>query len=271
MLTIGDLQGLWRRSLIVWPDGRRDDASAVSWLQGPNLYADLRRQMPRPDFSGVSGLYSLTRSQVSWLATQEGFAGVLSLDGEFFVWQRALDIQPPAAVADAGRLWLEAGRMIEEGRYVPYIEHWHRDDAAVLTPCGALILKECSTGATGFLVRTGPHFMYARARCTPLLPGGSLLDYVNSASLFDAQNLVDCEISLGRIGPSGWIIEDLSLPYREGAALRPVITADHTQLTISDVTGDCALTLRHWEIVGCEGELALNVVAEAALCRTTAS
>ena len=123
MLAIGDVQGLWRRSLIHWPDGRRDVTTSVTWLQGPNDYADLRVPQQRPDFSGITALNDLTREQMLFLASQEGFAGQLSFDGRFFEWHRHIDYQPKSAMADAGRLWFEDGRMIEEGRDVRYIEH----------------------------------------------------------------------------------------------------------------------------------------------------
>ena len=56
--TIAALAGLWRRSLIMWPDGRRDTTTWVNWLQGGKSYIDLRQPRGRPDFSGVrlSGL-----------------------------------------------------------------------------------------------------------------------------------------------------------------------------------------------------------------------
>ena len=52
--SLETMPGLWRRSLIAWPDGRRDTTSFVNWLQGPGLYLDLRQPEGRPDFSGMS-------------------------------------------------------------------------------------------------------------------------------------------------------------------------------------------------------------------------
>lgn len=265
MIEIDGLQGLWTRSLIAWPDGRRDDTTTVSWLQGPNLYADLRSPAARPAFPGVAGRNDLTLDQIAWLATQEGFAGLLSFDGKFFEWQRALDYQPKAAIADAGRLWFEDGRMIEEGRDVPYIEHWHRNEQEPQVPNGALRLTDLNTGVAGFLVRAGSDFMYARDRTTPLASPGTLSELIIAAAPADARALVDCEISLGRIGPSGWIIETSSLPYREGASLWPDFSSDLKHLTSADVNEDGAPMMRAWVINQSEGDMALAEAMVAAV------
>ncbi len=260
MLAIGDVQGLWRRSLIHWPDGRRDDTTSVNWLQGPNDYADLRIPAQRPDFSGVTALNDLTREQMLFLASQEGFAGRLSFNGQFFEWQRLIDYQPKSAMADAGRLWFEDGRMIEEGRDVPYIEHWHRDDNDMRLPCGTLRLTDQASHASGFLVRAGSHFMYARDRSSPLPPGGTLLELVSAASLDAMRATIDCEISFGRVSDCGWTIETSSLPFREGANLQPLMPGDLDQLSISDVTATGAAALRQWTISERDGDIAFNAV-----------
>ncbi len=257
MLTIGDLQGLWRRSLIVWPDGHRDDTTTVSWLQGPSLYADLRVPAHRPDFEGVTGRDGLTREHVTWLATQEGFSGELINDGDFFEWQRQIDYRSKSASADAGRLWFEDGRLIEEGRDSPYIEHWHRDQQQPNAPCGALQLSELKTGAAGFLVRAGSFFMYARDRAVPLPPGAALVHLVATASLEQAQAMVDCELSFGRMGPSGWLIESSSLPYREGTSLQLRTTANRSRLIGLDGSAPGSQHPRAWAILKSQGDMAL--------------
>jgi hypothetical protein len=44
----GTLTGLWRRSLIIWPDGRRDETTDVAWLQGERASIDLRQPAGLP-------------------------------------------------------------------------------------------------------------------------------------------------------------------------------------------------------------------------------
>lgn len=234
---LADLPGLWRRPLIAWPDGRRDEATEVYWLQGPSLYADVRVPPGRPDFSGATTLNDLDWPHIRWLATQEGFAGRLTFDGAYFAWQRALDFQPSAATPDAGRLWFADGMMIEEGRYLPYIEHWHRD-GAVPDPCAAVELINAATGQSAILVRAGAWLMLARGRSGVLPPGGSLQECVDTVPIEQARKLIDFEISIAAQSAEGWRIVKSSLPFRESRLL------------------DIAKLARDWRIVASEGNAA---------------
>lgn len=216
---LGDLAGLWRRSLIAWPDGRRDEATQVFWLQGPSFYADLRVPPARPDFSGATSLNDLDWPQIRWLATQEGFAGSLSFDGTYFEWQREIDFQPLTAIPDAGRLWFADGMLIEEGRYVPYIEYWHRDVIPAPSLSAAASFTSRAKGQNAMLVRAGDWMMLALGRRVVLPNGTSLAECVNAASIEDARVLVDLETSIAASTPDGWRIVKSSLPFREGQTL----------------------------------------------------
>jgi hypothetical protein len=257
MLTISDMQGLWHRSLLVRADAARDTSTWVAWLQGPTLFADLRMPAGRPSFAGVHGVRDLTGSQVAWLAQQEGFAGRLELDGEFFAWRRLIDFQPPALVPDSGRLRREGEIVVEEGRYSPYIEHWHREDASH-GPIGAARLRDAEAGRDGFIVRAGTYFMYVRAGdSASLAAGASLADCVaGAASLAMAQQLVDCEISFGNVTSAGWVISRSSLPYREGAHLDPRPVAGTHRCRTADGGAGEGVTCRTWEILELEGDAA---------------
>lgn len=253
MLTLSDMQGLWSRSLLVLPDATRDTTTWVAWLQGPTLFADLRQPDGRPSFAGARSLDDLSREQVTWLAGQEGFAGRLEQDGEFFVWRRLLDFQPRAETPDSGRLYLDGPIMVEEGRYVPYIEHWSRE-AVPTMPCAAVRLRDRLSGCDGMLVRAGSAFMYARAGASASLPAGAhLRDLVAGAeTLAAARKLIDCEISFGRVTAAGWLIERSSLPYREGACLDPHM--DALGGSTADVAGDGNVIRRSWEILESESD-----------------
>lgn len=257
MLPISDIQGLWHRSLLVRSDATRDTSTWVAWLQGPTLFADLRVPAGRPSFEGARGFRDLTGSQVVWLAGQEGFAGRLERDGEFFVWLRAMDFQPGALTPDSGRLRLEGGLLIEEGRDTPYVEHWQREPRP-LAPIGAARLRDTPTGRDGFIVRIGTTFMYARAGPSGSLRSGTrLIDCVDGApSLAAAQELVDCELSFGHVTPAGWIVARSTLPYREGARLDPEVSPSAHRCRTADVTPDGRVTHRVWEIVELEGDAA---------------
>jgi hypothetical protein len=58
--TIADITGLWRRSLIEWPDGRSDTTTSVRRMQTPTFNVDLRQPMDRPSFKVVRCLCKLS-------------------------------------------------------------------------------------------------------------------------------------------------------------------------------------------------------------------
>lgn len=217
-MLIGDLDltGLWTRELLVRPGEAPDTTTAVHWLQGAAYYIDLRQPVGRPDFTGVSGPGDLTADHLDWMACQEGFAGTLTFEDGDYTWNRDLDIQPPGPLPDCGRLWVEDGLLKEEGRAAPYLEHWRRGPAATV-PVAEARLKQGAVDA--ILVRVGPLFMFARSRPSPLPPGGDLRACIASASLREAQDMVDCEISFGQITRGRWLVEHSSLPFREGRPL----------------------------------------------------
>lgn len=258
MLGIDDLRGLWRRSLLAYPDGRRDTSTEVHWLQGLRLYADLRQGKNRPSFAGVRGLRDLTAAHMGWLSRQEAFAGELVKVDDCFEWRRLVDYQPPSPQVDAGRLWLEGGMMKEEGRDIPYLEHWHRE-LIPATPVAGLQLRDSRTGAPGVLVVVGTTFMFARGRATALPPGARLGDLVAAAeTLAAAQDLLDCEISVGTRRDGPWRIERSTLPFREGAALGLGTMGDGPgALTTQDQDAAGAPFTRTWTIRGSEGRLDL--------------
>ncbi len=228
--SVAALQGLWRRSLIAWPDRPSDTTTSVRWLQGPSAYIDLRQPTPAPDFSHVRSREDLTFEDCLWLARQEGFAGHLHFDGRHFEWVREIDFQPPTPTADAGSLRWEGDVLIETGRDADYIEHWHRDPTAATTPANSTDPRNAHTtsgtpAATGqpqaTLLRVGPNFMLARKRAAPLERGyRTLTEYLHAApDLEHARELIDCEISFGAIDESGGRITASTLPYRVGALL----------------------------------------------------
>ncbi|MDO8288275.1 MAG: hypothetical protein Q7T44_03550 [Parvibaculum sp.] len=258
---IDELTGLWRRSLIAWPDGPRDTETWVNWMQGVRAYLDLRQPAVKPDFQGVSSLRQLSLEHVRWLAEQEGFAGELHFDGTYYEWRREIDFQPQAIYSDQGRLWYEGDMMVEEGRDIAYIEHWHREPLE-LAPVCALRLMGRADGVRGFLLRVGSLFMYARGRVAEMPAGLHLRDCVAAApNLMAAQDLIDCEISQGAITSTGWIVQRSSLPYREAQNLSPdhfVVSGDAQGagvLVTGDTGADGRRMLRHWNILDVEGDV----------------
>lgn len=258
-----ELVGLWRRGLLVGPDGRRDTETEVTWLQGDRGYVDLRQPPGKPRCAGVRGLRQLSITQLLGLAEQEGFAGWLEPVGGFFEWRRVVDLQPPSERPDAGSLRLNRDHLVEEGRDLPYVEHWHRGVDPVV-PRASVHLRERETGTAGFVVRVGATFMYARARSANLRPAGTRLrDAVRGAtSLRAAQDLLDCEVSLGRVDSRAWAVERSSLPFKVGTRLAPgFVPGAGDRYRTADLSAQGWPASRTWDIVTADGDLgALGVL-----------
>ena len=254
-MNLSELQGLWQRSMIAWPDGTRDTKSDVRWLQGPCAFIDLRQPASLPQSFGAHCRAELSMEDCAWLAKQAGFAGHCKFDGSYFEWIHAIDLQPTAQYSDAGSLQWEGDVLIERGRDVGYIEHWHRDTGRPPLPVGALALCEENNGTKGALLRVGPVFMFARERSLVPPAQKTLGECVAGArSLEHAQQLVDCEISFGNVSPSGFCITQSSLPYRRGDVLKQRLTND-TVITMDRAPNGDPIA-RHWRITEVEGERA---------------
>lgn len=245
------LQGLWRRSLIAWPDGRRDTTTSVDWLQGPTFYVDLR-QPPLPKIA-ASCLRELTGPEVAALARQEGFAGILLEHDDCFEWTRLIDYQPRALYSDRGTLVHRGEVMIEEGCEIDYTEHWHRSGGAP-PPCAAVRMRDRVSGRQAMLVRSGDLFMIARDRVRPLADLPHLTHNVEAAAgLEDAQDLIDCELSFGEVSRASWTITRSSLPWRVGADLG--LRQAEGGLITEDIAPDGAFLCRRWIIFETDGPL----------------
>jgi hypothetical protein len=252
--SVQDLQGLWRRSLITWPNGTRDETTQVRWLQGRSAYMDLRQPALLPACSGRRGLLDLSMEDCAALARQEGFAGRFGFDGRYFEWTRSIDFQPKPLYSDVGSLWWGDGNvLIEQGRDIEYIEHWHRDDATAITNAAAVTLRGSDCGTKAALLRVGSMFMFARDRSIVPPPHKTLPECTAEvASIQDARALIDCEISFGEIGAEGFRITASSLPYRRGDFLNPRESTSH--LTLRDRSPAGAGITRRWEILEVEGD-----------------
>ena len=258
-----EFHGLWRRSLIAWPDGRRDTSTQVAWLQGPCLFADLRQPLALTSrLSGASCHTELTPEDCLALAAQEGFAGRFELRDDAYEWVRRVDYQPPQPVRDIGRLFWRDQIMIEEGVETPYTEHWHLDAAMPEAACAGLWLHDPAQGASGCLLRVGGWFAYVRGR-SEAIAGEVLLGLVSGADLLRRmQELVDCEISLGEVGAQGWKITRSSLPYKVGRFLAARAEAA-SRVALCDLDETGRAVWRSWDIAEAEGDAATCLEAVA--------
>ncbi len=257
------LRGLWRRSMIEWPDGRRDTSSRVHWLQGMRAYADLRQPADAGPAVPARCRDELSIEDCLRLARQEGFAGQLRFDGAHFEWIRSIDFQPRADHADAGSLSWQGDVLVERGRDIGYLEHWHRDASRATQPLCALPLSAIDAATPAVLLRLGPDFMFARDRAVVPSAHRTLSECVLQAStLLQAQQLVDCEISSGTVTADGFRILASSLPYRVGDLIAPRL--DGEALSMQDRAGDGRHIRRRWRITASEGELEALAVRRAA-------
>ncbi|WP_082073094.1 hypothetical protein [Hyphomicrobium sp. 99] len=250
MVELNETLGLWERSLIAWPDGQQDTTTFVAWLQGPSLFADLRQPANPPSFDDVTCLNDLQCHHLEWLARQEGFAGRFARAGDAFEWHRMIDYQCASDTADAGYLSFSDGILVERGRDIPYIEHWHQTSQRI-PPYFAARMRD-QNGLEGFLVRVGDIFMYVRNRAVTLPRGGSLAQLVSDGSPQETRSLLDCEISLGRVREGSWLIGRSSLPFRVNADLAPKFSGDDANIAIADITAAGEASVRNWKIVDLE-------------------
>ncbi|MFG2027953.1 hypothetical protein [Streptomyces sp. NPDC048825] len=261
------LVGVWQRALLVRPDGTRDAETNVTWVQGSSLYGDLRQPPGYPRHRGVLGLHHLGQDHLLSLAAQEAFAGELQYGDGLFTWHREIDFQPPGPFPDVGSLNTADGALVdrasphpadgvivEEGRYVAYREHWQAEERD-RTDTAAARLHGRLDGLAGILVRVGSWFLYARDRREPLTGTESLADRVlGAASLARARELLDCEVSLGRVADGRWQVLRSTLPHREGRPFPMLPTTDGKDcLCVQDVDAGGTVVPLVWEIAACEG------------------
>jgi len=253
MLNVGDLAGLWRRGFIAWPDGGRDETTRVTWLQAASAYADLRQPAWPPCCLTAPCLHRLSMEECELLATQQGFAGVLERRDAAFEWVRIIDFQPPQPMRDIGRLFWQDDILVEEGVEAAYLEHWHRDKPVSQAASAALHLRDREDGRFACLLRAGDIFMFARDRQHPIT-GATLAEAVaGAASLRQAQQLLDFEISLGAVDGDHWRITRSSLPYRVGTEFCASWQGD-TSLAIVDTSPLGEPVERRWEITAAHGD-----------------
>jgi hypothetical protein len=229
-----DLTGVWRRTLLIDGAGDRDDRLEVVWLQAGSSFVDLRRPAERPSFGGIAGVTDMTGAQREWATDHQGFAGTLVATDGTFEWRRAIDLQPPGPVPDAGRLRFDSGLLVETGLYADYTEHW-RSQAAKTSPAWAMRLRD-DEDRPALLIRVGDHFGWARGRLPHATP---------------RTDFFDCEIALGRITGALWRIAASSLPFREGDSLAPQLAGG--MLVTADRSRDGHVTARSWQVEDDEG------------------
>ena len=214
-------RGVWRRTLLETPDAR-DTSTAVFWLQTGRWHADIRLPDGRPDFCGIHSLAECGPQHITWLARQQGFAGITGVSrdangNESCQWYRFADFQPPSATPDVGTMCFDGDELTETGIHGRYLEEWRRlpdsDDGHVV-----LQLQDAQGQPPShlrLLLVAGSHVMHVRARSAPwpasVAPGTPLAALVAAGRV----DLLDFEISYGQRSADGWTVRRSTLPWLE--------------------------------------------------------
>jgi hypothetical protein len=223
-------RGVWRRTLLETPQGS-DTTTWVHWLQTARWHADLRVPAAADVGRSSVALDLMSPAQRFVLAPQQGFFGRTEIQPQLpldvCTWHRRLDLQPPGLTPDAG--WMEFqgdDRVIETGVHGVYREVWERVPGStgrtlVLADTEAPPGGEDEVLATAraFLLLAGECLMRVRPRCVGWPSGtvpGDTLTLLLARHPALATELLDFEISYGRLRDGVWHIERSSLPEFEG-------------------------------------------------------
>jgi len=217
-VQLNQLTGAWTRSNIKYPDGHEDHTTRVYWLQGFKHYADIRLPAHRPMFEGVDSIAECNPSQIHYLLTQQGFAGVLHQHDQNFHWVRHIDFQPETGIRDIGKLTFTDATghsMKEVGVDSPYEETWVRVDGQIEAHRDVLVMA--AEGEKALLVVVGRHAIKVIDHRPPLIGAADLASLQAKRS---AAELLDMEISYAQRLPDGhWLINASTFPWQEAGAL----------------------------------------------------
>jgi hypothetical protein len=225
-----ELIGCWQRAWIEFEDGSRDDTTFVIWLQLESKMADIRLRADRPDLSERNGLTACSIAELSALGDCEsssgfttctpfevGADGVRRATAEWFTRGYGVAFQPVSAFPEPGLLeWNTDGTvLIERAPSGAYTEEWHLLpgtsrplDYRRLSADTELYIA----GDVAVLVRDRPVAVSRLARLPELIA-----DCGDDRGALEA--LVDCEFSFARRGELHYVIEQSTLPWREGETL----------------------------------------------------
>jgi hypothetical protein len=159
-------RGVWQRTSIR-AGGDEDTASTVIWIQTPTLYADIR--LP---------------GDKSPLASEEGFAGYVDIEGQVCRWQRPVDLNPGPEGADQGAMFRDGELLVEVGLLANYYEDYRLIDPAAhcfAASRGAFTVEDgqvrfAPDGPLDILVTAGPYVTHARRNRTSALRHGRFED-----------------------------------------------------------------------------------------------
>ena len=208
--------GVWQRTLLRLSDGTEDTTTRVFWLQSAHLHADLRIPDPTPKLPFER-------------AAQAGFAGLTEASLGRCQWHRVIDFHPDSG-SDIGNMqFISSEEVHETALDDSYLEIWQRlpDSRG---PVAELWLQSADgSGRQACLLRAGDYFFFAADRPQRLAPGRSLLAYLQHEGARNAEHLLGCELTFGRISGAEqpWQILFSTLPAASGSLFSVPADAAH--------------------------------------------
>lgn len=198
--------GVWQRTLLRLADGGEDTSTRVFWLQSEHLHADLRIPDPMPKLP-------FERVQLA------GFAGLTEASEQRCQWHRAIDFHPDSGTDIGNMHFVSSEEVHETALDDSYLEIWKRLPGSLGPVAETWLQSADGSGRSACLLRAGDYFMFAADR--PLRVSGrrSLQDCLRYESARDAELLLGCELTFGRIqgGDLPWQILFSTLPASSGS------------------------------------------------------
>ena len=237
MIGLRDVCGLWRRTLIAWPDGRTDAETEVFWLQGPRHYADLRVPAGRPP---CAGCHLPARSGLAHAALH-GAPGRFLRTPRYRCFGRCM----------APRLRLSAGHRHRGSRRARLRRRHPRSSVASICPMSSIgranpAPATCWRSRWPPKARPRPDVLSWRTTRSSMRAGASMplpprrkSEPNWSTARLRCKRRKTCSIARFRSDAATaahWRIERSSHCFREGAVLSPALDGAGGSLVIDDVT-----------------------------------
>jgi hypothetical protein len=200
--------GVWQRTLLRSADGTEDRTTRVFWIQTRHSHADLRVPDPAP-------------VTVQARAALAGFAGLTRVEGDRCQWHRRIDFHPDSP-ADIGRMiFVSSEELHEHALDDSYREVWERLPDSVGPVQEQWLRAADNPRRFACLLQAGDYFLFAADRSNPMASGGPLAQRLESADAADAEAMLSCEMSMGRIrgASTPWHIQLSTLHGRAGRLL----------------------------------------------------
>jgi hypothetical protein len=217
--------GVWQRTLLRNADGTEDSCTRVFWLQTNNLHADIR--IPNPTPNSLEQRLKIV-----------GFAGITSATLNRCEWRRLIDFHTDSG-SDIGNMHFVSPDEVQETALDDsYLEVWKRLPDSTGTSAQIWLKALDPSRRQACLLRAGDYFMFAAERPIALTHGPSLEHYLSYLENKGAEQILGCELTLGRITGG-------HLPWEVLFSTQPNAPKQLLEETIANVEDWFALPFQH--------------------------